>query len=134
MKFSTKDAQHNPCSRNCAEEYKGAWWYNCCHNSNLNGLYRRGHHTSYGDGVNWKLWKGFNYSLKKTEMKIRPRQFWHIFPNERLKMVKGSYILEGKCKGFVHFWGRMSCRYFCNFSFNLFNCATTKLTLWILIV
>ena len=56
---------------NCAGRYKGAWWYEACHSSNLNGLYHRGRHTSYADGVNWRTWKGYYYSLKFTEMKIR---------------------------------------------------------------
>ena len=43
--------------------------------SNLNGLYRRGRHSSYADGVNWSRWKGFYYSLKRTEMKVRPVDF-----------------------------------------------------------
>ena len=56
----------------CAQRFKGAWWYKTCHNSNLNGLYPRGNHTSHGDGVNWVNWRGFYYSLQKTKVKIRP--------------------------------------------------------------
>ena len=72
MNFSTKDRDNDVSQRNCAEEYKGAWWYDKCHRSNLNGRYLRGNHTTYADGVNWSRWKGYRYSLKKTEMKIRP--------------------------------------------------------------
>ena len=71
-KFTTKDRDNDlKGSYNCAVQYSGAWWYNACHGSNLNGLYLGGPHSSYANGVNWKTFKGFYYSLKFTEMKIR---------------------------------------------------------------
>ncbi|XP_078617524.1 microfibril-associated glycoprotein 4-like [Branchiostoma floridae x Branchiostoma japonicum] len=74
MFFSTKDKDNDIHESNdCAQTYKGAWWYYRCHRANLNGLYHGGPHQSYADGVNWGLWKGQRYSLKHTEMKIRPR-------------------------------------------------------------
>ena len=70
--FTTKDRDNDAKgSYNCAVQYSGAWWYNSCHGSNLNGLYLGGSHSSAADGVNWKTFKGFYYSLKFTEMKIR---------------------------------------------------------------
>jgi len=71
-KFSTRDQDNDVYSRSCAVAYKGAWWYGACHRSNLNGPYLRGNHTSYADGVNWYHWKGHRYSLRFTEMKIKP--------------------------------------------------------------
>ncbi|XP_077981709.1 microfibril-associated glycoprotein 4-like [Glandiceps talaboti] len=68
--FSTKDAEQGGAT--CAATYKGGWWYTACHSSNLNGLYLRGEHESYADGVEWGAFKGHYYSLKLTEMKIRP--------------------------------------------------------------
>ncbi|XP_066019719.1 ficolin-2-like [Pocillopora verrucosa] len=76
MPFTTRDQDNdNRGGHNCATTFKGAWWYKHCHSSNLNGLYLRGNHSSYADGVNWKKWKGYQYSLKRTEMKIRPVDF-----------------------------------------------------------
>ena len=73
--FSTKDQDNDVWSKNCAVQFKGAWWYTACHNSNLNGLYHHGKHSSSSDGVNWGAWKGHNYSAKRAEMKIRPVNF-----------------------------------------------------------
>lgn len=75
MAFSTKDRDNDIHSRggSCAKEHKGAWWYNSCLHSNLNGIY---HHGTYSgkraDGVHWQKWKGYYYSAKRAEMKIRP--------------------------------------------------------------
>jgi len=65
--FSTYDQNND--EHNCAVTYRGAWWYNNCHDSNLNGEYNN---TNAGKGVNWRRWLGHMYSLRFTEMKIRP--------------------------------------------------------------
>ncbi len=75
MQFTTID-QDNDIHRNvnCASAHRGGWWYAKCHDSNLNGhYYRDGGHSNYADGVNWYDWKGYHYSLKFTEMKMRTR-------------------------------------------------------------
>ena len=73
--FSTKDQDNDSSSVNCAVKYKGGWWYGDCHYSGLNGLYHHGQHSSSADGVIWYHWKGWNYSAKRAEMKIRPETF-----------------------------------------------------------
>ena len=74
--FTTKDQDNDSWSKNCAMSFKGAWWYTSgCHHSNLNALYHHGKHSSHADGVNWYHWKGYKYSAKRAEMKIRPVHF-----------------------------------------------------------
>ncbi|XP_074066764.1 ficolin-2-like isoform X2 [Macrotis lagotis] len=70
--FSTKDQDNDENVGNCAQIFKGAWWYGSCHHANLNGLYLQGNHESYADGINWKTGKGLKYSYKVSEMKFRP--------------------------------------------------------------
>ena len=71
MYFSTKDSDNDNWNKNCSQIYKGAWWYNKCHHSNLNGFYYNGAHKSYADGIEWYSWTGHYYSLPFTEMKIK---------------------------------------------------------------
>ncbi|XP_060055318.1 ficolin-1 isoform X2 [Erinaceus europaeus] len=70
--FSTKDQDNDLSSSHCAQQYQGAWWYGDCHNSNLNGRYLGGSHGSYANGINWQTWRGYSYSYKVSEMKVRP--------------------------------------------------------------
>eukprot|EP00794_Sanderia_malayensis_P010088 gene10088-11118_t len=69
--FSTKDRDNDGWGGSCATSYHGAWWYEKCHASNLNGKYLNGNHKSYANGLNWYTWKGYHNSLRRTEMKIR---------------------------------------------------------------
>ncbi len=70
--FTTKDRDNDAWGGNCAQTYHGAWWCGACHDSNLNGAYLNGITTERARGVVWQHWKGHNYSLKTSEMKIRP--------------------------------------------------------------
>ncbi|XP_077140335.1 ficolin-1-B-like isoform X1 [Ranitomeya variabilis] len=73
--FSTKDQDNDSSTKDCAVNYMGGWWYNACFFSNLNGLYLHGSYSSTTNtGITWKTGKGFQYSYKRTEMKIRPKE------------------------------------------------------------
>ena len=62
--FSTKDNDNDNWSTDsCATRCLGAWWYNRCNHSNLNGLYD----GSGGTGIEWHNWYE---PLKFSEMKI----------------------------------------------------------------
>ncbi|XP_068520026.1 tenascin-X isoform X35 [Anas acuta] len=68
--FSTRDRDPRRRPRPCAVAYTGAWWYRNCHYANLNGRYG----TPYDhQGINWFPWKGFEFSIPFTEMKLRPQ-------------------------------------------------------------
>ncbi|KAL7741419.1 hypothetical protein ACLKA6_000747 [Drosophila palustris] len=68
MPFSTFDRDNDKHSTNCAEYNTGAWWYNQCHHSNLAGKYKE-HNNK---GVIWYHFGGWNHSLKRAVMMIRP--------------------------------------------------------------
>nr|XP_039260832.1 microfibril-associated glycoprotein 4-like [Styela clava] len=73
MQFSTKDSDNDrELPGNCAIARRGAWWYNQCYHSNLNGMYYQ-----YGQdtvrSVNWYHWKSNHQSLKFSEMKFRKK-------------------------------------------------------------
>ena len=74
MKFTTFDQDNDPTPTfNCATRWLGAWWYGLhCFDSNLNGEYGN---NRLGEGVNWRFWLDNAYSLKFTEMKLRPLNF-----------------------------------------------------------
>ncbi|KAG7499982.1 tenascin-like isoform X1 [Solea senegalensis] len=70
--FSTNDRDPAALITRCAVSYRGGWWYDNCHEANLNGLY--GVNTRH-QGVIWTTWKGKDSSISFTEMKMRPTSF-----------------------------------------------------------
>uniref|UniRef100_H2ZBX1 Fibrinogen C-terminal domain-containing protein n=1 Tax=Ciona savignyi TaxID=51511 RepID=H2ZBX1_CIOSA len=79
MKFTTRDNDNDRNEvENCAQlnsgrHGAGGWWHNSCFAANINGHYYHG--MTDGDGIIWPTWRGVSYSLKATEMKVRPNTF-----------------------------------------------------------
>ena len=73
QQFSTKDRDNDKrSSGSCVELHHGAFWFRDCAHANLNGEYFR-NGTGNVRGVNWNEWKHAYYSMKRVEMKIKPK-------------------------------------------------------------
>jgi len=81
--FSTWDADHDGySSNNCAVMYHGAWWYDACTHSHLNGVGYGPDEAADYKGVKWRGcgWLNSNQSMKTAVMMVRgvpkqPRQY-----------------------------------------------------------
>lgn len=73
--FSTHDRDNDRRGyNNCAQHFRGGWWYSDCYDSNLNGqYYPQGKHVNFfnRDGIHWKSINEM-LSLKFVEMSVRP--------------------------------------------------------------
>ncbi|XP_019645246.1 PREDICTED: tenascin-X-like [Branchiostoma belcheri] len=79
--FTTKDQDNDANSVNCGASFgPSGWWFPpSCGLALLNGQYLTGCSSSSSctsaQGIVWKNWLGYGYSLKKTVMMIRPSGF-----------------------------------------------------------
>ncbi|KAK7087986.1 fibrinogen-like protein 1 [Littorina saxatilis] len=77
MPFSTKDRDNDGrYYDSCAEHFHGAWWFNNCFDSHLNGkYYHKGFHKNYfqRDGIQWNTIHMYS-SLKSVHMMIKPAE------------------------------------------------------------
>lgn len=73
MAFTTVDRDNDIFEKdNCAISSIGAWWYKGCKDSNLNGEF--GKSQSNPQGMMWYYWKNNESTVKKSQMKIRPKK------------------------------------------------------------
>ena len=70
QKFTTKDHDQDSHAGNCAQMFKGSWWYHGCHHSNLNGLYPQMHQED-AKYMDWRpLYNKFG-GVIFSEMKLK---------------------------------------------------------------
>lgn len=73
-KFSTIDEDNDvDQTLHCSERYSGGWWFERCHDSNLNGVYYDNGSSDEADGISWHHWRSEHTSMKRVVMAIRPR-------------------------------------------------------------
>ncbi|XP_076806728.1 microfibril-associated glycoprotein 4-like [Clavelina lepadiformis] len=71
--YSTEDSDNDSHDgMNCATQWGGTqgWWFGACAYSLLNGVWMR-ESSGVNHGIVWRLWKGYDESLKETKMKLR---------------------------------------------------------------
>lgn len=74
MMFSSHDKDNDKnIMGGCTEDHRGPWWHKDCHESNLNGEYLPSskRHSASSKNIIWRTFRGYSYSLKTVEMKIR---------------------------------------------------------------
>uniref|UniRef100_A0A182JT07 Fibrinogen C-terminal domain-containing protein n=1 Tax=Anopheles christyi TaxID=43041 RepID=A0A182JT07_9DIPT len=73
--FSTFDRDTDSSLINCADVWRGGWWFNGCGNSNLNGFYNGPTPTTISKtSMVWAAFKGNFQSLKSSIMLIRKKR------------------------------------------------------------
>ncbi|XP_049819300.1 angiopoietin-2 isoform X2 [Aethina tumida] len=73
--FSTYNRDNDRSSLNCASMLKGGWWWKSC-GRGLNGLYLNDpQDLTARQGIVWFRWRGWDYTLKKAVMMIKPKGF-----------------------------------------------------------
>ncbi|KAH1003890.1 hypothetical protein HUJ04_003731 [Dendroctonus ponderosae] len=73
--FSTYNRDNDRSSLNCASMLKGGWWWKSC-GRGLNGLYLNDpQDLTARQGIVWFRWRGWDYTLKKSVMMIKPKNY-----------------------------------------------------------
>ncbi|CAN7989134.1 unnamed protein product, partial [Ixodes hexagonus] len=70
MGFSTLDVDHDQWEEgSCAKDHQGAWWFNQCGSSSLNGGYVQGPAQLSRQGLHWLPWPS---TLRSSALLLRP--------------------------------------------------------------
>ncbi|XP_059546624.1 ficolin-3 isoform X3 [Myotis daubentonii] len=70
-RFSTYDADHDTTEGNCAVTVHGAWWYEACYHSNLNGPYATSPTTAHKYGIDWASGLGVGHPYRRVRLMLR---------------------------------------------------------------
>eukprot|EP00795_Rhopilema_esculentum_P011924 gene11924-2490_t len=73
-KFSTADRDNDSFDKNCAEVFKGPWWYNSCSFVRLNSQFSTTSKINAEDPTDvmkWKSWENSNTTIIRSEIKLR---------------------------------------------------------------
>jgi len=80
MRFSTFDNDNDmDPAGNCASTFNSGWWFSKCFIVNPNGVWypSSSYYGRVSNGIVWDLWSRHSrgYSMKRTEIKLRPDNF-----------------------------------------------------------
>ncbi|XP_050737162.1 angiopoietin-2-like [Eriocheir sinensis] len=71
--FSTVNRDNDRSSLNCASMLKGGWWWRSC-GRGLNGIYLTDpNDLTARQGIVWFRWRGWDYTLKRSVLMIKPK-------------------------------------------------------------
>lgn len=73
LKFSTFDRNNDRSSSEvCSQQRSGGWWFDGCHDANLNGRYYPDGVSRDRDGISWHQWLQSTVSMVRVVMAIKP--------------------------------------------------------------